>query len=581
MYRIQILIICFFLWQCGDRTNGNGISDLNEIFSEIESFENDWNPFYQVFNDEHPDSLRINTWEQIKEKEEILNNFLIQLDKHADASLDRQDQISKSVMRLKLRNEISGIEFGRVLIPFNAEGGFYTDILFALSKLPFNSYEDYKAYLAWLPDYAKYLNANQSLMERGISEGIVAPKVIVNNMITMLKQYTSSAFTENPLAAPFHQLPSSIPADQKEELFDLADDIFTNHIIKAYKELLVFIESTYYPSAKSEVGISHVANGRKLYEDRVNYYSTLNMSPDSVYRLGLNEVSRIRDLMNGIIEQIKFQGSYAEFLHYLRTDSQFYPQSAQELLNYAAWLSKKAEGQLPRFFSNLYSLPFTVEAVPDEIAPTYTAGRYVNGNANLDEAGIYWVNTYKLESRTLYTLPALTLHEAVPGHHLQLMIAAELEDIPDFRNSYYISAYGEGWALYGEYLGEEMGMYETPYNLFGRYTYEMWRACRLVVDVGLHYKNWTRQEALDYMTENTALSMHEITTEIDRYIGWPGQALSYKIGEITIKNLRVKAEKTLEDKFSIKDFHEVILRNGSIPLTELIKEVDRWIDEIK
>ena len=283
--------------------------------------------------------------------------------------------------------------------------------------------------------------------------------------------------------------------------------------------------------------------------------------------------------MEDIISELGFEGSFADFLAFLRTDEQFYPKTEQELLNYASWLSKKAEGQLPKIFNTLYTLPFTVEPVPLSIAPTYTTGRYVGGSWESQKAGIYWVNTFNLPSRTLYTMPALTLHEAVPGHHLQNAIAAELKDLPKFRTSYYISAFGEGWGLYSEFLGEEMGMYETPYDLFGRYTYEMWRACRLVVDTGIHDKGWTREKALNYMAENTALSMHEVTTEIDRYIGWPGQALSYKVGEIKIRSLRKLAETELGVDFNLGEFHDVILRNGSIPLAVLEEKVKNYIDQ--
>src|SRR5690606_15119126 len=265
-------------------------------------------------------------------------------------------------------------------------------------------------------------------------------------------------------------------------------------------------------AAREHPVISFVPGGKEYYENRVRFYTTLPLTPDSVHQLGLQEVARIRASMDKIIQEVNFKGSFADFLNFLRTDPQFYAKTPQELLNYASWLSKKAEAGLPKLFDKLYSLPFTVEPVPDAIAPTYTGGRYVSGSWEGKRAGIYWVNTYDLKSRTLYTLPALTLHEAVPGHHLQIMLAAELKDLPRFRTRYYISAFGEGWGLYSEYLGEEMGMYATPYDMFGRYTYEMWRACRLVVDTGIHYKGWTREQALNYLAENTALSIHEVTT---------------------------------------------------------------------
>lgn len=353
--------------------------------------------------------------------------------------------------------------------------------------------------------------------------------------------------------------------------------VMSDSVWPAYEELYDFFKGPYMAAAYEMPGISQVPNGAAYYEDRCDYFTTLDLHPDEIYETGLEEVKRIKALMEDIIKEVNFEGTFPEFVEMLRTDERFYAKSPAELLHRAAWLSKKAEGQLPRLFGQLYQIPFTVEPVPDEIAPTYTAGRYVHGSRKQDRAGIYWVNTYNLPARSLYNLPALTVHEAAPGHHLQTTIAAELEGIAPFRKSFYISAFGEGWGLYSEFLGEEMGMYEDPYDRFGRYTYEMWRACRLVVDVGLHYKGWTRQEALDYLASNTALSIHEVTTEIDRYIGWPGQAVSYKIGEITIKNLRKQAEEELGEDFEIKEFHHHILKNGSVPLPTLIREIEDWI----
>jgi uncharacterized protein (DUF885 family) len=283
--------------------------------------------------------------------------------------------------------------------------------------------------------------------------------------------------------------------------------------------------------------------------------------------------------MEEIIKQLQFEGSFAEFLHFLRTDPQFYPKSGEALLHKAAWITKRIEGQLPYYFGKLPRMPLTVKPVPDALAPTYTTGRYSPGSYKNHKAGEYWVNTYKLESRPYYVLPSLSLHEGVPGHHLQIMLAAENEKIADFRKTFYLSAFGEGWGLYAEYLGKEAGIYETLYEEFGALTYEMWRACRLVVDPGMHYMGWTRDQALRFMMDNTALSEHEVTTEIDRYIGWPGQAVSYKIGELKIRELRKRAESALGKRFDIRLFHDKILENGSVPLFTLDRIVEEFIDE--
>ena len=316
----------------------------------------------------------------------------------------------------------------------------------------------------------------------------------------------------------------------------------------------------------------------EFYNNRIAYYTTLDLTAEEVHQMGLDEVQRIRTEMQKIIAELEFKGSFAEFLAFLRTDEQFYANSPKELLMFARDVAKRLDEQLPRYFKTLPRKPYGVAPVPDAIAPKYTGGRYIGTAPNSTEPGYYWVNTYDLPSRPLYTIPALTAHEAVPGHHLQGALNAELpEHIPQFRRNLYLSAYGEGWGLYTESLAEEMGIYTTPYERFGQLTYSMWRACRLVVDTGMHAFGWSREEAVKYMAENTALSLHEVNTEIDRYISWPGQALAYKVGELKIRELRQKAEEALGDSFDIRAFHEVILANGTLTLPMLEAEINDFI----
>ena len=554
----------------------NASADLDSLLKNIQSYQRKQDPFST-----YPEAVIPQTWENFQNQQKQFQQFLDKVQAIPDKTLSRQEQITKSLIIMSLKDHISEIHYKIVLIPFNAEGGFYNNVGYRLSSMSFKTKEDYQKYIKWLPHYADYIKQNQALMQKGIKEGVVASKVIVQNTLELIKPWLNTDFAKNSLTAPFQRIPESISSFEKEEIKNKAKSVMEKKVFPAYNELVNFMKNDYLKAAKEEVGISAIPQGKVYYEDRVRHYTTLNISPDSVFNLGLQEVKRIRSSMDSIIRSLDFKGSFADFLDFLRTDPQFYPETGEALLQKAAWLSKKSEGQLPKLFSNLYKLPFTVEPVPDNIAPYYTGGRYVPGSRESNRAGIYWVNTYQLKSRTLYTLPSLTLHEAVPGHHLQIMRATELEGIPDFRKHYYISAFGEGWGLYAEYLGEEMGMYSTPYEQFGRYTYEMWRACRLVVDVGMHYKGWSRSKALDYMAENTALSLHEVTTEIDRYIGWPGQALSYKMGEIKIKSLRQKAQAALKDKFDIQLFHETILKNGSVPLSVLDEEVEMMIKSIK
>ncbi|MEQ9465810.1 MAG: DUF885 domain-containing protein [Ekhidna sp.] len=569
MKKIFLILLClpFFASSQGNET-------LQLIFNQLDSLDNAYRIENTIWWGQHPEKFTYQTVEKRIEKAEYQAKYLADLEAILEEQLTDQEQINRSIRILQLKDEISDIEYKTYLIPFNAEGGFFNSPSFFLSRLPFND-EDIEDYIRWLPSFSEYISYNQNLLRMGMKEKIQAPKVIVQNIIALLEPWTSDDIASNPFFMAINN--ESVSADNKEKV----KNTIKTKVLPSYQALLRFLNEKYLPSSPEKVGISEIKNGRAYYEDRIRHFTTLDISPDSVYNIGLAEVSRIRSLMDEIIQEVEFKGDFAAFLNFLRTDPQFYPKTGQELLNKAAWLSKKAEGQLPKLFSKLYTLPFTVEPVPDDIAPKYTGGRYVGGSRSQNKAGIYWVNTYDLKSRTLYTLPALTLHEAVPGHHLQITLASELEGLPDFRSGYYISAFGEGWGLYAEYLGEEMGMYETPYDLFGRYTYEMWRACRLVVDVGLHYKGWTRQEAVDYMAKNTALSLHEVNTEIDRYIGWPGQAVSYKIGELTIKRLREKATKELGNRFDIQKFHEEILKNGSVPLPILIAQIEKYISAEK
>lgn len=551
---------------------------LAAIFKTIDAFSGA--PEDSLYRGKHPTGKwSSNSFEARTARADSLQLFVNQLEAIVDGSLSAQEKISKSVMLIRLRDQIDDVKYKMILIPFNAEGGFYNQLSYSLARLPFKTAKDYYDYLAWLPNYQTVLEENMALMKKGMEEGIVAPEVIVNNTLELLKPWVIENYEQSIFYTPIIDMPESVGAEDKEKILEQSKDVI-GKLLATYKTVQYFFANEYKAAAAKKPGIAFVPGGKEYYENRVRHYTTLPLTPDSIHALGLSEVARIRNAMDDVMKEVKFKGSYADFLQFLRTDKQFYPNSPQELLNYASWLSKKAEGKLPKYFRTLYSLPFTVEPVPDNIAPTYTAGRYVEGSWESKRAGIYWVNTYDLKSRTLYTLPALTLHEAVPGHHLQGAIAAEIKNIPAFRNQYYISAFGEGWALYCEYLGEEMGMYSTPYELFGRYTYEMWRACRLVVDTGIHYKGWSREEALKYLGENTALSIHEVTTEIDRYIGWPGQALSYKVGELKIKDLRKKSEDALGNKFDIASFHQVILQNGSIPLMQLEAQVDAYIKDV-
>ncbi len=553
----------------------NPSTALSALFTAIESFETA--PQDSLSQGVHPRNPWVSAADTAQRRHaDALAVFIDRLDAIDSAQLAPQERISQVVMRIKLRDQVDRVRYRMHLIPLSAEGGFYNGLAFALPKLPFATVEDYEHYLAWLPQYAVSLRENLTLLRTGVAEGIVAPQPIVTNTLGLLESWAVDTVEASPLYGPFEELPAGFSESETSALRSQARAVI-GEANAVYAELREFMAGEYTAAAPERPGVSFLPGGREYYENRIRHYTTLPLTADSVHQLGLREVARIRAAMDSVIEVLGFEGDFAAFLAFLRSDERFFANSPQELLNRAAWIAKRAEGQLPRYFSTLYSLPFTVAPVPESIERTYTTGRYVAGSWKQRRAGAYWVNTYDLPSRTLYTLPALTLHEAVPGHHLQIALAEQLEGLPEFRTDYYISAFGEGWGLYSEYLGEEMGMYTTPYELFGRYTYEMWRACRLVIDTGIHGLGWSREEALRYLGENTALSLHEVKTEIDRYIGWPGQAVSYKVGELQIKRLRASAEAALGERFEIGAFHEVVLANGSVPLGVLAAEVEAWV----
>ncbi len=547
----------------------------------------EWQSLLAIFeklekHNEHNDDLSFPDVSVLAQKKDMdfYASILDDLDKIDKDKLSFQEQINYDVFSYRIQNSHDVIKNQMYLIPFNAEGGFYNRMSYS-TRRSYSSLEDYEKYYKRLRDFPGYFNQNIQLMRKGMEEGFVAPKVTAQNYSVLIQPFIEKEIEKNMFYKPFLERPNKIREEPFDKIRMKSEKIIRDTLVPLYEDFDRFMKEEYLPACNEKVGIAEVPGGRNLYEQRIKYFTSLEMSPDEVYNRGQSEVNRIRAEMEKIINEVGFDGSFSEFLHFLRTDSQFYCKTPKELLMHASYIAKKADGLLPKYFNNLPTLPYGVQPVPEAIASNYTGGRYSGGSWENHQAGNYWVNTYKLESRPLYVLPSLTLHEAVPGHHLQIALAQELKDLPKFRNNTYISAFGEGWALYTEWLGDEMGIYETPYEQFGRHTYEMWRACRLVVDVGMHYKGWTRTEAFDFLSGNTALSIHECNTEINRYIGWPGQAVSYKIGELTIKDLRQKCEATLGENFDIRKFHDKILENGSIPLFVLTDVIEQFIEDEK
>ena len=577
LFPIACLIVLF---SCTPKSNELSVHDqLHRIFEEEQHFQAQESPFRGTSEDE---DVEIGRLPEVNEKAQarraaFYENLLNKLKEIDSTQLSKTDLINYRMFAFILQDRIDDFRFNTYMIPMNAEGGFYTSLPGLVQRMDFDQSSDYEDYLDRLKQFPRYIQEQINLMRKGIELGVVPPKIMLNGHDDFIQAHIHDDPKDHSCYKPFKSMSATVSPTDQLEWQRRAEMIIKDSVIGSYKELNDFMVDEYIPAARDKIGISEIPNGREVYKQRVRYFTTLEYSPEEIFAIGESEVKRIKAEMKDIIDSLEFKGSFADFLYFLRTDPQFYAKTPRELLMEASYITKKIDGKLPMLFGHLPRNSYGVLPVPDIIAPKYTGGRYVPGSYKGHRSGTYWVNTFKLESRPLYVLPALSLHEAVPGHHLQGSIAQEMEDVPAFRRSTYLSCYGEGWALYAELLGKEMGIYETPYEEFGRLTYEMWRACRLVVDVGIHYKDWTRQQAVDFMASNTALSLHEVNTEIDRYIGWPGQAISYKIGELKIRELRERAEKALGKEFDIREFHQVILENGSVPLFILEEMVDDYL----
>jgi uncharacterized protein (DUF885 family) len=502
--------------------------------------------------------------------------FLTRLNAIDRAGLSHQEQVSYDLFSFMVTQRVTLARYNEWRLPLNSDSGFHSEILLLGDLQSPRTVRDYENYIARLNDVPRYFDENIANMRQGMREGFTMPREIVGGLLPVIGALRYETPEAAPLWGPFAEFPDTVPQGERARLAAAGREAIANSVLPAFNEFATFFESEYAPRARSTIAATRLPNGRAYYADLVRYFTTLpDATPQQIHQTGLSEVRRIRAEMEEIVREVGFQGSFSEFLTFLRTDPQFYATTPQQLLEHAAWITREIDGHLPEYFGHLPRTPYTVEPVPDAIAPNYTGGRYNPGP--FGAAGTYWVNTYALNTRPLYVLPSLTAHEAAPGHHLQGAIGRELTDLPRFRLNFYPHSFGEGWGLYSERLAGEMGIYHTPYERFGRLTYEMWRACRLVVDTGMHSMGWSRQRALDYMTENTALSTHEIRTEIDRYIGWPGQALAYKIGELRIVELRERAESQLGDRFDVRAFHDAVLTNGGVTLPVLEQQIDAYI----
>jgi uncharacterized protein (DUF885 family) len=514
--------------------------------------------------------------EFLEQKYKKNTELLAELDAIDRDKLSEENRINLTILRGQVQNSVDEYVFNAHYMPLTSEYGFHSSLSFMISSSDYTKPQDYQLYLAKLQQIPRYFSQNIGWMRKGLEVGLTQPKAVLEGYQDSITAYIVDDATQSEFYKPFLNNTAGLSDSEFAALQKQAQTIIKEQVIPAYQGYLTFFNNEYQPGARTDIGISSTPNGKAFYENRAKYYTTTDMTPKEIHELGLQEVARIRAEMEKIIEKVGFEGSFADFVHFLRTDPQFYAKTPKDLLKEASYIAKKMDAQLPKLFHTLPRMPYGVAPVPESIAPKYTTGRY-SGSRRDDQAGYYWVNTYALDKRPLYVLEALTLHEAVPGHHLQISLNAELESLPSYRRNAYLSAFGEGWGLYSEFLGIEAGFYQDPYSDFGRLTYEMWRAARLVVDTGMHMYGWSRERAMKFMSENTALSLHNVKTETDRYISWPAQALSYKIGELTIKRLRHEAEQALGQDFDIREFHHQILRHGSVPMSVLEEQIQLYI----
>jgi uncharacterized protein (DUF885 family) len=559
----------------------NPHEQLHARFDEEWKFRLAEDPLFATAADYHQydDRLPQVTIADEMRRAQFYRELLGKLEKIDRARLRHDDQINYDIFKMQVQDNLDDFAYKAYLIPFTVDAGFHIGFARLPNQMPFAAAPDYENYLKRLQAFPDYVAQHIDLLKEGLKTGMAMPQVVLQGFDVTMATHVVDDPAQSVFYTPLAKFPATIPADEQNRLRIAGVEAIRESIVPGYRRLLEFMTKEYIPNARTTIGASELPNGREYYAQRIRHFTTLDVSVDEVHQLGLNEVQRIRGEMMEIIKQVEFAGDFTAFLKFLRSDRQFYAKTPEELLKEACYIAKRMDGKLPSLFKTLPRLPYSVQAVPAHLAPKYTGGRYVGPALGSTEPGYYWVNTYALENRPLYVLESLTLHEAVPGHHLQTALARELEGLPNFRRFLYLSAFGEGWGLYSERLGLEAGFYTNPYSNFGRLTYEMWRACRLVVDTGIHAKGWTREQAMEFLASNTALSLHEVRTETDRYISWPGQALAYKIGELKIRELRRQAEEALGGKFDVREFHDVVLRNGAVPLSVLEGEVMAYIQE--
>ena len=586
MVRTFHIITIFVFISCATRLNIDREQTMN---SETKKFHSILNEEWKSNAVKYPewatrlgdnrfnDKLNDASYETIISRQEKTTKLLDKIKKINRDSLSSDDQLNYDLFLNGILFDIEGSVYLSYLMPISQMGGIQIGFAGISDYMPFKSVTDYENYISRMRAFPIKVEQTIDLMKRGIESGWVPPRIVLDAVPVQIKTQFSRQIEDSPLFRPFIEFHESISQVEQGRLSEELKAVLKNDVFPSYETLYIFFTEQYVPNCRETIACADFPNGYDYYQHLIKNYTTTDLKAKEIHNIGLKEVQRIKDEMKEVIKRTDFEGSFDEFLTFLKSDSRFYFKTEDELLDAYRVICKKADAQLPRFFGKLPRLTYGVKAIPEYQAPASPTAYYYSGSQKAGRPGYFMANTHKLSTRPKYEMEALSIHEAVPGHHLQISLAQELEDIPMFRRHGGYTAFIEGWGLYSEKLAEEMGFYDDPYSKFGQLTYEMWRACRLVVDTGMHAFGWTREEAIEYMSKNTAKTGNDIEVEIDRYIAWPGQALAYKIGELKILELRNRAEKELGSGFNIRDFHDVVLGDGAVPLDVLERHIDQYI----
>ena len=555
-------------------------SDFNALLDEEWNWRLDQNPVWASMlgdrraNDQWGDG----SLDAIEARYQQQREFLARLRDIDQDQLSDQDRLNYELFRRDLQNDIDANKYRAYLMPINQRGGVQSLESIA-ERLPMRSVQDYQDWLARMAAIDDVIKQTMDLMETGRRDGYMPPRILMERIPDQIATQLVEDAEQSPFYRTFTTLPDNFSEEEVSALQASAKSVIDKEIVPAYREFSRYFERTYLPASRESIGASELPNGEAFYEFRARSYTTTSMTPDEIHRLGLDEVARIRAEMQLIIDELEFDGDFSAFLHFLRTDSQFYYETPEELFDAYLAICKRIDPELVKLFGVLPRTPYGLRAIPENIAPDTTTAYYSPPSADGTRAGYYYVNLYRPDVRPKYEMEVLSVHEAMPGHHLQIALQMEMPEMPEFRRYSGFTAFTEGWGLYSESLGYDLGLYKDPYSRFGALTYEMWRAVRLVVDTGMHYKGWTRQQAIDFFKDNAAKTELDIINEIDRYIAWPGQALAYKVGQLKILELRHRSEQMLGKHFDIRRFHDTLLGGGALPLEVLETRMNRWISD--